>query len=481
MNARSIAPNILWICTDQQRYDTVAALGNPHIHTPNLDRLVAEGVAFTHAHAQCPICTPSRASFLTGMYPCTVHGCTNGNDYWAEAAPLVTKLLKDAGYDCGLSGKLHLSAAQGRIERRPRDDGYRVFHWSHHPRDDWGEGHAYADWLRAQGHDPAQMYKDRESRLAIPPELHQTSWCADCAIEFMSEDREGPWLMSVNTFDPHGPFDPPQEYLDRYDPDSLAGPLFRESDFAAQAKLKGVDFQTPCRRPEEFNGKWHQAAYYAMVELIDHNVGRMLAALERTGQRENTVVIFTSDHGECLGDHGLLLKGCRFYEGLIRVPLIISCPGRFKKGLRSRALVSLPDLAPTLLELAGLEIPERVQAESLLGILTGDADPSHHRDYVRAEYYHVMDPNTHYDKPPTAEAHKLEGSYATMIRDRRHKLVVYHGHPVGELFDMQKDPGEFNNLWDDPASADVRFELMKKSFDDLAFAVDIGPKQVARF
>ena len=160
-------PNILWICTDQQRYDTIGALGNPHIHTPNIDRLVGEGLAFTHAYCQNPICTPSRASFLTGMYPSSVHACMNGNDRWADAAPLVTKLLADAGYDCGLAGKLHLSGAAGRIEPRP-DDGYRVFHWSHHPYDDWDEGHDYADWLRAQGNDPSILFEDPASDPALP-------------------------------------------------------------------------------------------------------------------------------------------------------------------------------------------------------------------------------------------------------------------------------------------------------------------------
>ena len=115
----------------------------------------------------------------------------------------------------------------------------------------------------------------------------------------------------------------------RFDVATLSGPKFRDSDLAAQAKLSEIDFQHPARRPEEFNAKWIQAAYYAMIELIDDNVGRMLDSLERTGQRDNTIVIFMSDHGEALGDHGLLLKGCRFYEGLARVPLIISWPRQF--------------------------------------------------------------------------------------------------------------------------------------------------------
>jgi arylsulfatase A-like enzyme len=463
-------PNILWICTDQQRSDTIRSLGNPHIRTPNLDRLVAEGVAFTHTYCQSPICTPSCASFLTGQYASTVHGCMNGNDTWDEAAPLVTKLLKDAGYDCGLAGKFHLAGAAYRIEPRPQDDGYRVFHWSHDPNDRWPTGHAYADWIRSQGYDLAELHKRPDG---IPAELHQTTWCADRAIEFMHEPHSGPWLMSVNIFDPHAPFNPPKEYLDRYDPATLPGPYFQEGDLAAQAKLAGVDFQNPARRPEEFNAKWVQAAYYAMIELIDDNVGRMLDA---GGQRDNTVVIFMSDHGEMPGDHGLLLKGNRFYEGLVRVPLIISWPGRFAQGQVSDALVELTDLAPTLLELAEVSAPEPLAGKSLLPILTGRGDPHTHRDSVRCEYYRALNPDG-----PGREEGDFSVHFGAMHRTRRHKLCVYHGHPHGELFDLEADPHEFTNLWDDPQYASIRFDLLKESFDALAHAVDLGPPQVVAF
>ncbi len=269
-------PNILWICTDQQRFDTIAALGNPHIRTPNIDRLARDGVAFTHAYCQSPICTPSRASFLTGMYPSSVHGCTNGNECWAEAAPLVTKLLADAGYDCGLVGKLHLAGAADRVEPRPLNDGYRVFEWCHEPRDMWPEGDAYRDWLADQGFDLSELVKEPSQ---IPPELHQTAWCADRAIAFMSEERQSPWLMSVNIFDPHSPFNPPQEYLDRYIDANLPAPHFRPSDLTAQEQLSAVDFQNPARDPDSFDIRAITAAYYAMIELIDHNVGRMMEAL----------------------------------------------------------------------------------------------------------------------------------------------------------------------------------------------------------
>lgn len=468
---RPIRPNILWICTDQQRFDTLGALGNAYIHTPNLDRLVQSGVAFTHAYCQSPICTPSRASFLTGMYPSSVHGCTNGNESWEEAAPLVTQLLADAGYDCGLAGKLHLAGAEGRLEPRPAHDGYRVFWWSHAPRDVWNSGHAYADWLVTQGQRLSELAK---SPLDIPPALHQTTWCTDRAIEFIEEKRDQPWLFSVNPFDPHPPFDPPRNFLAHYYPADLPEPLFRESDLAAQAQLAGVDFQSQARRPSEFSAREIKAAYYAMIELIDENIGRLLDTLERTGQRENTLIIFMSDHGEMLGDHGLTLKGCRFYEGLVRVPLIISWLGRFPSGLISEALVELADLAPTLLDICGLPIPERVQGRSLRSILMGTAVPHHHRAFVRCEYYHALNPNT-------PQRQDWEGTFATMIRDVRYKLVVYHRHPTGELFDLHQDPGEFQNLWQDLRYTEIKLDLIKQSFDALACAVDIGSKQTRHY
>ena len=463
-------PNILWICTDQQRFDTISALNNTQLRTPNIDKLVATGVSFERAYCQSPICTPSRASFLTGMYPSSIHACGNGNEYWAEAAPLVTALLADAGYDCALAGKFHLAGAYGRIEPRPKHDGYRLFHWSHDHEDQWDAGHAYADWLASLGHDLGEMRKKPHD---IPPELHQTTWCSDRAIDFIEAEHGGkPWLMSVNIFDPHEPFDPPREYLDRFDVESLSGPKFRETDLAAQARLSDVDFQHPARRPEEFKAKWIQAAYYAMIELIDDNVGRMLDALERTGQRDNTIVIFMSDHGEALGDHGLLLKGCRFYEGLARVPLIISWPGSFLEGTRRQALVELLDIAPTLLVLAGLPIPERMQGISLRNLLVDAGAEDHHRDFVRCEYYRAINP---------AMTEHYSGTFATMIRDERYKLVVYHGHGLGELFDLETDPDEFNNLWDEPALAETKVGLMQLSFDALALATDIGPRQITWF
>ena len=251
MNSSRRRPNILWICTDQQRYDTLGAQGNAHVSTPRLDTLWRSGTAFTHAYCQSPICTPSRASFLTGTYPSTCHNTRNGNDRFVDRFPLVTRLLADAGYDCGLIGKLHLASAYGRIEPRT-DDGYRYWRYSHAPRDDWPEGHDYADWVRERGAVLGELTRDP---AGVPAELHQTTWCAERTIEFMREQRvpDTPWLACVNIYDPHPPFNPPQRYRDRYDPGAMPGPLFRTSDLEQQRRLAAVDFQSQGRAPQELD------------------------------------------------------------------------------------------------------------------------------------------------------------------------------------------------------------------------------------
>ncbi len=477
-------PNILWICTDQQRYDTIAALGYPGVSTPNIDRLVRTGVAFTHAYCQSPICTPSRASFLTGRYASAVHVNGNGNDYFPPEAKLLTKTLAEDGYDCGLIGKLHLASPYKRMEPRT-DDGYRYWQYSHAPRDDWAQGHDYAEWVRSKGQSLKELSSQAEG---VPAEFHQTTWCAEKTIDFIRSAHDGPWLASVNIYDPHPPFNPPQAYRAMFDPAAMPDPIFRPNDLEQQEILAVIDFQSRGRDPHELDIKnpvvpaspvrgveanssagkrdaWTlKAAYYAMIKLVDDQVGRMLAALEETGQAENTVVIFMSDHGETLGDHGLIQKGCRFYEGLVRVPMIWSWPGHFAGDLRSDALVELTDIMPTLLDLAGLPHPSYLAGKSLLPILTGQASPDTHRDFVRCEYYDALD--------------LPDSSMATMIRDARYKLVVYHGHNLGELYDLAQDPQEFDNLWDDPAHQAIKAELMQRSFDASMLAMDRGPRRI---
>lgn len=403
---------------------------------------------------------------MTGMYASRVHNTRNGNASFPGYPPVVSKLIADAGYTCGLIGKFHLQSSGRRTEPRI-DDGFSYWKFSHAPRDDWPDGHDYAEWVRERGGDLDAM---RAHPDGVPTEFHQTTWGTERSIEFIEQEHTKPWLLNVNVYDPHPPFVPPKSYADKFDADAMPGPHFRESDLAQQAKLSSVDFQDEIRTPEQHNAKQRQAWYYAMIAQIDDQFARVLASLEATGQRDNTVIIFTSDHGESLGDHGLMFKGCRFYEGLVRVPLIFSWPGRFKKNVQSDALVELLDMTATLCDLTRVELPEYMQGKSLLPMLTGETPVNHHRDFVRSEYFDALDP--HFTGG--------SGSFATMHRDTRYKLVIYHDKDLGELFDLQEDPWEFANLWDDPTHAEVKHQMIYESFNaHVQLTTDVGSERIA--
>ena len=207
------------------------------------------------------------------------------------------------------------------------------------------------------------------------------------------------------------------------------------------------------------------AAYYAMCEHIDHEVGRILNALETTGQRENTIVIFMSDHGEMLGDHGIYFKGPHFYEEAVRVPLIMRWPGNFKEGHTVKGLTELLDLAPSLLDAAGIAIPDRMQGQSLLPQLRGETSETD-RDFVFSEYYNSW---THPD------------AYATMLRTASEKIIVYHGTNQGELYDLESDPDELTNLWSSNDHQAMKLKLLQRCFDASVFTMDPHPPRLGKF
>jgi arylsulfatase len=478
-------PNILWICSDQQRFDTLGCCGNRFVRTPHLDRLAEQGVLFENAFCQSPICTPSRASFLSGRYPRTTRARQNGQNI-PEDEVLVTRLLADAGYHCGLAGKLHLSTcdpAHCRDTERRIDDGYDVFHWSHAPPPLW-PGNAYGNWLQERG----ERYETRSFRGSqhvhegMPAEHHQTTWCAEMAIAFMAsgEGTDRPWLFCVNMFDPHFPFDPPREYLERY--------LDRLHEIPLPVYTEGELDDKPRYQQRAFRDRYHHAgphafeqmdddehrlvtcAYWAMCDLIDEQVGRMLQALDASGRRDDTLVIYMSDHGEMLGDHSIYLKGPYFYEPAVKVPLIISWPQRIEPGRRSPALVELMDIAPTLLDAAGLPRHEGMQGRSLWPLLSDpNVEIDRHHDGVYCEYYHGM------------SADVEPAPFATMLRTDRHKIVVAHGLETGELYDLASDPTETHNLWASPDHAAVKMNMLQRLCDKMAFTADPLPARMGIF
>lgn len=470
-------PNILLISTDQQRYDMVAAAGNPAVSTPNLDRLASEGALFENCYVQNPVCSPSRASLMTSTYVST-HGLyENGVDI-DPGTRVFSKDLAEAGYDCGLVGKFHLhSCFHGRTEPR-LDDGFRVFRWAHDPYPGSSEN-AYHRWLRASY---PELYENalgsNGSFDTIPTKAHYSHWIAEETISFLTTDRRGdePFFFVANFFDPHHGFGAPEEYLRRYDEVELPPVNTREGELEDKPEIQrwtsrhgggGMPSYTDL---DEAGLDEVRRAYYAMVSLVDDEVGRILATLEEEGLAESTIVVFTSDHGELLGDHQLLRKGPFLYDCSVRVPLIVRWPGVVPGGLRCEELVQWVDLAPTVLEAAGIDRPRSYQGQSLLPLLRGEQ--VQWRDWALSQYRSSGDPAN-------------PGAHLTMLRHDRWKLITHHGAPStarqrdGELYDLENDPGELVNLWGDPEHREVRLELAERMLDVLSGVEDRRGVQLA--
>lgn len=466
-------PNILLICTDQQRYDTIGTYPGSAAITPNLVELAEHGVVFDHAYAPSPMCAPSRASMLTGEYPSS-HGLWANGVTLPRGRSLVSRELADAGYRTGLVGKLHLAAAhQGMTEERV-DDGFEVFKWAHDPFHGSPEN-AYHAWLREKHPEQwaaaqqdiltpdATGFKHANTRFdEMPTEAHYSTWVTEEVVDFIEEEDDRPFFVIANYFDPHHPFAAPDEYLEMYPPGSVAPPVGGREELASKPPRQTdasdssyvghgpsyVDFT-----PEQLDEI--RRIYYAMVTLVDDGVGRIMEAVRARAGGRDTLVVFVSDHGEMLGDHALLLKGPMLYDVAVRVPLIVSMPGRLPEGTRENGFVSVQDLATTFRVAAGLEPYQRDQGIDLLAVGNGEAPA---RKYAWCEYR-----NSGYPYQPPA--------HTTMLRRHDFKIVVWHGDPdegwptTGELYDMVNDPDELVNLWDDPAYRETRLELMQAVAD----------------
>lgn len=306
-------------------------------------------------------------------------------------------------------------------------------------------------------------------------------------------------MLSINPFAPHPPMFPPKDFLDQYNPDELSYPIFKDSDITHQKAFRNIDQQTidatdPKLQPDEtldksepdigrpgsvppasYDARLLKACYYAEITLVDEQFGRIINHLETIGELDNTLIVFHSDHGEMLGDHGLLYKGCRFYEGLVHVPLIVAGPG-VQQDERSDALVELVDIAPTLLDAAEIDIPERMQGKSLMPLLSGGTELHQHKSHVFCQYHDAMAAGT-----VQLTGREFDASHGTMYFDGRYKLCVYHGHEIGELYDLESDPHEFDDLWSNPDYRDLKFQLLGKHLDAFAAKTSAGIERIKAF
>ncbi len=480
-------PNLLLITSAQHHWNTLG-VDNPRIKTPNLDRLAREGLLCDRAYCPNPTCSPTRASIITGMYPAW-HGCWTIGVKLPEEVPTLGDILQANGYPTTLIGKAHFQPLASTrespsLESHPtlRDlDFWRSFHgpWYGFEHVEVARGHAdehlvgqhYAIWMEERGLSNWRDYFDewppnpeapkRRHAWDLPAEHHYTTWTGERAIANLERHAADgrPFFLWASFHDPHPPYLVPEPWASRYRPEEvepgrlaereldLLPPHFaktqeRHPDFAMYFETHGAHGFHSHVIDESLLRK-NIATYYGMISFMDHWIGKLLEALDRLGLAGSTLVVFSSDHGHFLGQHGLIAKGPFHFEDMIRVPLLIRYPGVVAEGARSSALQSLVDLAPTFLAAGGIEAPGFMQGVNQLDCWSGAVDRV--RDHILVENRHE----------PTLV-------HLRTYVEERYKMTVYRDRDYGELFDLQQDPGETRNLWADPGCRRLKCELLHR-------------------
>jgi arylsulfatase A-like enzyme len=499
-------PNFLFIITDQHRADHLACYGNPIVRTPNIDALAAEGVRAERMYVASPICMPNRSSILTGRMP-SVHGVRhNGIELSLEETSFVD-VLRLNGYRTALVGKGHFQCINNVPAQVPADPKDRLPYeakplrggrygqelestWEQNPdheldlpyygfeqvaltimHADTQAGH-WRRWIRSQVKDadkligpenaiPTPEFELTKSRQAwrtrVPEELHPNSWITERTIAAIREfAREGkPFFLEASYPDPHHPFTPPGRYWDMYRPEEVTLPRSFHAPhrnlppslqwlYAKRADKSAVKHTQALFAATEREAREAIALNYGSITMIDDGIGRIMAELKSLGLDRNTVVVFTSDHGDFLGDHQLLLKGPVHYEGLIRVPMIWRDPDG-AKGLVTDGLVQSTDIAPSVLQRAGLKTVNGMHGRPVLA--TGESGRDHVLIEEEGQRYYLGFKNR--VKMRTL----LSGPY---------RLSIYDGVAWGELYDRGEDPDELVNLWDEPSAKAVRAEMTER-------------------
>lgn len=498
-------PNILLITSDQQHWDTLGVL-NPAIRTPNLDRLAQEGTLYGRAYCPNPTCTPTRASMITGKYP-SQHGAFSLGMKLAETEPTVGEYFQQAGYRTALVGKAHFQQLRSTeefpsLESYPilQDlDFWRGFHGpfygfehvelARNHTDEAHVGQHYAIWMEDNGltnwrdyfRSPTGNNDTQKRKWLIPERYHYNAWIAErtnALLDQYSADGES-FFLWASFFDPHPDYLVPEPWDTMYDPETITVP----SATPGEHDKSPIPLQMT-QQPDPDYGAWKEpggngmhgyhshlhdrdemakdiACYYGMVSCMDHYIGVILDRLDALGLAEDTLVVFTSDHGHFFGQHGLIAKGPFHYEDVIRVPFLVRLPGRAPAGVQSDALQSLVDLPPSFLSYCGLDVPAHMTGVDQMPVWTG-AQPMA-RDHLLVEHHH---------QPRTI--------HVRTYVDARYKLTVHLYQPYGELFDLVDDPGEIHNRWDDPAYAGLKVELIYKLLlAEIAREEPLTPEQLA--
>ncbi len=478
-------PNILLITTDQQRTDTLVCYGSDFMKTPVIDQLAVGGVQFNRAYCSSSVCTPSRASLFSGVYP-SRHGAWHVGTHVPDDIPMLSHRLSAAGYRTHYVGKAHFQSFLGdpKISAESLQPDGRYPDWIGpyygfetveiaigHGLYGHRNGH-YASWLQEKTGQEEPNFADSTECAAfggeaidweIPTKWHNSTWTAERASAFLEKaDPDEPFFLTVGFQDPHHPHALPKDCWCRVDPATVPPPIKQEGEledkpehFAdtyhgviekwAQRGSYSFTAQTgepPLDQLSPDDMQKSRAHYYSMVQLIDQSLGKVMETLERRGLKENTLVIFASDHGELLGDHGLWFKGPFHYEAIVKVPLIMHWPAGLPGGRTVDDPVGLIDIVPTVLAAAQVAGDDSLDGESLLPVAT-DQGASRGEAYVEL----VDDPK------------RLR---LRTVVTKEWKLTWYAGEEFGELYHLAADPHEFVNRWTDPDSATIKADLLSR-------------------
>lgn len=449
-------PNVIFIITDQQRYDTIRALGYDYMETPHMDKLVREGISFENCFITAASCAPARASLFTGYYPHTT-GIFKNADSWKRSW---VEDLSNAGYRCVNVGKMHsypYHTPLGFHERYVVENKDRYLE-ERYFFDEWDKA------LKARGliKQQRELYRKRSDYKQalgafdweLPEDMHPDAFVGDTATWWIhSYPKTEPLFLQIGFPGPHPPYDPTKRFSEPYLKKDL--PLME----VTQEELDGlpqplknlrthnnqVDHDSVILDLEPtFEQRKRQRAYYlANVSMIDEKIGQILQALEENGYLENGIVVFTSDHGDCLTDHGHSQKWT-MYDLVTRVPLIVWAPKFFEGGRMIDGLCQHMDIGPAILEMAGLSVSKTLEAESILPVL--EKKEWTPRKYVYAEQI--------------KDGILTDAEFMTMVRNQDWKMVHFLGMPCGQLFNLKEDPQEVHNLWDCQKSQDVKRKLL---------------------
>ncbi len=453
-------PNLLFIWTDEQRADTMACYGNTYVHTPNLNALAARSVVFENAYCTQTVCTPSRSSVMTGLYPHAT-GCLANNIPLRPETPTIAEMVSD-DYLCAYYGKWHLGdeviAQHGFDEWVSIEDMYRPHYTRHEYLEVMSDYHQY---LIDQGFSPdaESLGNDvfaRPTAARLPREHTKAAFLGRRAAEFLRRQRgDRPFLLHVNFLEPHMPFMGP--YDDMYAPDQVpVGPHFlrppsegasglnrNQADFYSHSAFEGHDLST------ESGWRKLRAQYLGLVTLVDEAVGDIMEALEGSGQADNTIIVYTSDHGDMMGDHSILAKTVQ-YEEAMRVPLLMRVPWLQEAGRVAEGRISQIDLVPTLLDLMDQPVPDGLHGVSRRSVLEGQRSLADNDVFVEWNGRNGRKGRLVSERPD-AEGNRFLGSpWRTVVSADGWKLNLSPDDQC-ELYDLNGDPCEMVNLYGDPA------------------------------